>query len=158
MTEMAVDTTARASFAAFFGEVEPRLRLALIAALGHEKGREATSEAMVFGWEHWDRIEQMTNPAGYLYRVGRSRARVRWRHLRFDPEPPQRLPEMEPGLLTALRGLSEKQRIVVFLVHAMGWTRGETAELLGVSINTVGSHLDRGLAKLRRSLGVTIND
>ena len=66
MTEMAVDTTAQASFAAFFREVEPRLRFALIAALGHEKGREATSEAMVFGWEHWDRIAAMANPAGYL--------------------------------------------------------------------------------------------
>jgi DNA-directed RNA polymerase specialized sigma24 family protein len=65
---------------------------------------------------------------------------------------------MEPGLPGALRGLSEHQRTTVFLVHAMGWTRRETADLLGISVNSVGSHLDRGLVKLRTALGVRIDD
>jgi RNA polymerase sigma factor (sigma-70 family) len=65
---------------------------------------------------------------------------------------------MEPGLPKALRSLSENQRITVFLIHAMGWTRRETADLLGISINSVGSHLDRALAKLRTALGVKIDD
>ena len=40
---------------------------------GPELGREAAAEALVYGWEQWDRISEMANPAGYLYRVGRSR-------------------------------------------------------------------------------------
>jgi len=158
MAGIAVDSRVKESFTAFFQVAEPRLRFALIAAFGHERGREATSEAMAYAWEHWDRIEGMENPAGYLYRVGRSRGRVRWRRPRFNPEPARGFPEMEPGLPKALRSLSENQRITVFLIHAMGWTRRETADLLGISINSVGSHLDRALAKLRTLLGVEIND
>jgi DNA-directed RNA polymerase specialized sigma24 family protein len=36
----------------------------------------------------------------------------------------------------------------------MEWTRPEVAELLGISVTSVGSHLERGLAKLRAELGV----
>lgn len=158
MAVVAVDNRAQESFTTFFQSVEPRLRYALIAALGHERGREATSEAMAYAWEQWDRIEPMENPAGYLYRVGRSRGRVRWRRPRFDPQSAPGFPDMEPGLPEALKGLSENQRITVFLVHAMGWTRRETADLLGISVNSVGSHLDRGLNKLRTAMGVRIDD
>jgi DNA-directed RNA polymerase specialized sigma24 family protein len=65
---------------------------------------------------------------------------------------------VEPGLAGALGGLSENQRITVFLVYAMGWTRREAADVLGISINSVGSHLERGLVKLRAALGVRIDD
>ncbi len=155
---VAVDSRAKESFTTFFKDVEPRLRYALIAAFGHEKGREATCEAMAYAWEQWDRIEHMENPAGYLYRVGRSRGQVRWRRPQFNPQPAPGFPEMEPGLPKALRSLSENQRITVFLIHAMGWTRRETADLLGISVNSVGSHLDRALAKLRTAFGVKIDD
>jgi hypothetical protein len=75
------------SFTAFFREAEPRLRRALIAAVGAERGREATSDALAYAWEHWERIEDMENPAGYVYRVGRSRAgRFAYDGVRF-PEP-----------------------------------------------------------------------
>jgi hypothetical protein len=50
---------------------------ALAAAAGIEAGREATAEALAYGWEHWDRVGSMENPVGYLYRVGRSKARKR---------------------------------------------------------------------------------
>ena len=158
MAVVAVDSRTQEAFSTFFQDVEPRLRYALIAALGHERGREATCEAMAYAWERWDRIEPMENPAGYLYRVGRSRGRVRWRRPQFNPQPAPRFPDTEPGLLAALKGLSENQRITVFLVHAMGWTRRETADLLGISVNSVGSHLDRGLNKLRTAMGVRIDD
>ena len=158
MAVVAVDIRETELFTDFFREVEPRLRFALVAAFGHERGREATSEAMAYAWEHWDRIEHMDNPAGYLYRVGRSRGRVRWRRAAFNPQPAPGLPETEPGLPAALRRLSENQRITVFLVYAMGWTRRETADMLGISINSVGSHLERGLVKLRAALGVRIDD
>ena len=158
MAMVAVDSRAQESFTTFFQHVEPRLRHALIAALGQERGREATSEALAYAWEHWDRIGPMDNPAGYLYRVGRSRGRVRWRRERFNPAPAPGFPEMEPGLPDALRSLSENQRIAVFLVHGMGWTRREVSDLLGISINSVGNHLERGLRKLRTALGVRTDD
>ena len=52
----------------------------------------------------------MENPAGYLYRAGRSRARHR-RKLRvvFPEEPSFNPPWVEPGLPKALERLTEKQ-------------------------------------------------
>lgn len=154
------------SFEEFVGMAEPRLRHALVAAVGRDRGREATAEALAYGWEHWGDLRVMVNPVGYLYRVGRSRVRVRRHRFEFAPAAmhdvavagPARIPEFEPGLPDALARLSEKQRVTVFLVYAMDWTRREVAELLGISVNSVGSHLDRGLHKLRRQLGVNIRE
>jgi DNA-directed RNA polymerase specialized sigma24 family protein len=56
-----------------------------------------------------------------------------------------------------MRTLSERQRIAVVLVHAYGWDRKETADLLGTSPSTLSTHLDRGLRKLRTALGVELN-
>lgn len=61
-------------FAKFFADAEPRLKGALTAALGPERGVDAAAEALAYGWEHWHRVRAMDNPIGYLYRVGRSRA------------------------------------------------------------------------------------
>lgn len=146
------------SFTRFAEQVEPRLRFALIAALGRERGREATAEALAYGWEHWERLQSMENPAGYLYRVGRSRSRRRRLLPRFEPGRPARIPEVEPALLEALSELSERQRTAVFLVHGLEWSRSEVAELCGISVTSVGSHLERGLAKLRARLGVDADD
>jgi DNA-directed RNA polymerase specialized sigma24 family protein len=42
------------------------------------------------------------------------------------------------------------------LIHGYGWTQMEVAELLGVSKTTVQQHLERGVVKLRKSLGVDL--
>ncbi len=142
-------------FDAFVDDAEPRLLLALVASLGQQKGLEATAEALAYGWEHRERLEPMDNPVGYLYRVGRSSARHRPSKARFMPVPPNLLPDVEPGLPAALRRLSERQRVVVVMVHAYGWSRTEAAETLGISLSTLDSHLQRGLTKLQRALGVS---
>ena len=143
------------SFTAFVKETEPRLRLALVAAFGQDRGLDATADALAYAFENWDRIESMENPAGYLYRVGRSRAPFAGIRPRFAPVPVEHAPNVEPGLPAALRRLSEKQRIAVVMVHAYGWSREETALLMGLSMSTVDTHLHRGLSKLRSVLGVT---
>lgn len=142
------------SFTIFVKEVEPRLRHALVAAFGQDRGREATAEALAYAWEHWGRVGEMANPAGYLYRVGQSRGRRRRLAPVFDPVPVGRLPEVEPGLPAALLGLSDKQRVAVVMVHAYGWLRSDAADMLGVTVSTLDTHLQRGLAKLRDGLGV----
>jgi DNA-directed RNA polymerase specialized sigma24 family protein len=142
------------SFTVFVKETEPRLRHALVAVFGQERGREATAEALAYAFENWDRVEGMENPAGYLYRVGRSRAHPNRLWPRFLPVPASHTSNVEPGLPDALRGLSEKQRVAVVMVHAYGWSREETASLMGLSVSTVDTHLQRGLSKLRNVLGV----
>ena len=63
------------SFTEFVKLTEPRLRHALTAMFGTEVGKEMAAESLGYGWEHWDRIRVMANPAGYLYTVGRDRGR-----------------------------------------------------------------------------------
>jgi len=134
--------------------VEPRLRRALVAAYGSERGREATAEALAYAWEHWGRLRGAENLIGYLYRVGQSRIRQRKdRPLFVRPDHPE--PWFEPALAPALADLSESQRTAVVLVHGFGWTMREVAECTGVKVTSVQNHLDRGLKKLRAAMKVT---
>jgi RNA polymerase sigma factor (sigma-70 family) len=147
----------RDGFEAFVREVEPRLRRVLVAAYGFEDGRDAAAEALGYAWEHWARVRDMPNAAGYLFRVAQSRSRRcrRSRPVLFDV--PARWDEhrFEPGLPAALAALPQRQRVAVVLVHGFGYTLREVAELTGLKITTVQNHLERGLARLRARLGVS---
>jgi DNA-directed RNA polymerase specialized sigma24 family protein len=156
-TEAFVTATADAEFTEFFEATEPRLRRALVGLCGPENARDALADAMTYAWQHWDRVRTMQNPAGYLYKVARSRARPRRTPPVFPAVGPQGVPEVEPALPRALARLSERQRMAVFLVHACEWSHPEVAELLGVSVSTVRNHLARGLARLRELLEVSID-
>jgi DNA-directed RNA polymerase specialized sigma24 family protein len=148
-------TSGLQTFADFHGHAEPRLRRALIARYGGEVGREATAEALAYGWENWGRISQMANPVGYLYRVGQSRSRRLWpKRAVFDTRSEAELPWVEPGLPPALNKLSARQRQVVVLVHGFEYTHQEVADLLGISRSSVQNHVERGLARLRSELEV----
>lgn len=152
-----METGAEEAFTDFVKQNEPQLRIALLAAYGAERGREAAAEALAYAWEHWERIRDMEKPVGYLYRVGQSRSRQR---LRPAAQPMPALnpdPWVEPKLPAALRRLSRKQRMAVVLVHGYGWTQHEAADVMGTSDATVRTHLNRGLEKLRSVLGVSVD-
>ena len=46
----------------------------------------------------------------------------------------------------------------MMLVCGHEWTLAEVAELLGIKLTTVQTHMERGLAKLRASLEVLSDD
>ncbi len=142
------------TFATWAVDAEPRLRHALTAAFGVEVGKEAAAEALAFAWEHWARISAMDNPTGYVFATGRNKGRrMTKRRPRYLPVPAERLPWVEPGLPKALAKLTQQQRTVVGLLHGYQWTMTEVADLLSVSKTTVQNHAERGIEKLRRSLG-----
>jgi RNA polymerase sigma factor (sigma-70 family) len=142
-------------FTEFVAEHESRLRESLIAACSGEIGRDAAAEALIYGWEHWDRVGAMENPVGYLYAVGLGRGRrtLSKRPPVFDPVESARIPEVEPRLPEALAALSERQRTVVVLIHCFQWTQSEVGELLSLSKTTIQNHLERGMGGLRREIG-----
>lgn len=144
-----------ASFERFVQEAGPRLGRALAALYGFEDGRDATAEALAYAWEHWPRLQHVTNLPGYLFRVGQTRGRRR------KQQPVTGLFDIgvcgdysfEPGLPKALAALTQRQRLAVVLVHGYGYTLREVAALTGIRPTTVQNHLIRGLARLRSSLG-----
>jgi DNA-directed RNA polymerase specialized sigma24 family protein len=143
-------------FSAFMEAAEPGLRRALVALYGAEEARDAMAEGLAYAWQHWDRVQTMANPTGYVYRVARSRGRRR-RVRPLFPDVSGSMPEVEPGLPHALARLPERQRVAVLLVHGWDWTYEEVATLMGVSVSSVRNHVARGLERLRRLLGVQVN-
>ncbi len=87
------------TFTEFVRDVEPRLHHALIPAFGLDTARESTADALAYGWEHWDRVGLMDNPAGYLYRIAYNRARrsLRRRRPPLPPVVPNSERWVEPG-------------------------------------------------------------
>lgn len=150
-----------AEFDEFVARVEARLRVALVATYGAHDGRAATVDALSWAWEHWDQLRPMSNPVGYLYRVGQSATR------RYTVRPvPSALPEdgrqrsdvepafLSPELAEAIRRLPAQQRTVLMLVHAFGWSQRDVARTLEITPSTVKEHLDRAVTRLSDDLEV----
>jgi len=123
-----------------------------------EAGSEAFADAMAYAWEHRERLSEMKNPLGYLYKVGLSSARphLRWRRrsVLLDTDLMQEGSEHDIDLIDAFARLSAAQRVAVVMVHGYGATYAEVAEVLGISVAAVTNHVHRGLRRLRESLEV----
>jgi DNA-directed RNA polymerase specialized sigma24 family protein len=144
-------------FESFVVTLRARLSRAFVAAYGVERGQEALAEALAYSWEHFEELQAMTNPARYLYRVGQSRTRWRRRPVVFPLPSALGIPDVEPQLPGALKALSERQRVCVVLVFVYEWTHQEVADLLGLTRSSVQSHVERGIARLRKAIG-DVND
>lgn len=145
------------SFDRFVETDGERLRRVLVARHGVEVGNDVHADALAYAWEHWERVEPMANPVGYLYRVAQSASRRhrRWRrHVHLPPErrDGDRNEPVDAGLHRALARLPQVQRTCVVLVHVYDWTYRDTADALGVPVSTVRNHLHRGLGRLRTFL------
>ena len=149
---MSEDDPILQTFEAFVAEAEPRLRRALIGAVGTDRVGDAVAEALAYAWENWATVSLFDNPVGYLYRVGQSKVRRRKVPTLRSMVAPG-IPEIEPGLPLALMKLPVKQRTAVWLAHGCEWTHREIADALDISPSTVSTHVNRGLDALRRQLG-----
>ncbi|MEA2022725.1 MAG: sigma-70 family RNA polymerase sigma factor [Actinomycetota bacterium] len=151
-----------AAFTAFVYEAQSPIRRALVAGFGIDVGRDAAEEALVYAWQHWDRVSGMKNPRGYVYRVGHRMAQKMTRKENRPvvlPDVPAELNpvRVEPGLPAALSALSKRQRTVVVSVCGYGLSQADTARLLGITRSSVQRHLERGLTRLRSEMGVIID-
>jgi DNA-directed RNA polymerase specialized sigma24 family protein len=149
----------RQSFEAFAASTGERVRRALVASYGVEIGSEAAAEAMTTAWERWAEIESMANPAGFLFRVGQSRARphLRWARRGLTFPAVDRAQVEGAGLVElfdSLAKLRPEQRTAVLMVKSYGFSYREVAEVLGVTEAAVTNHVHRGLALLRSMLEV----
>ena len=156
------DLDAEYEFTSFVRDSQDGIRRALVAGFGPEIGCEATEEALIHAWKRWGRVRRMSNRPGYVYRVGH-RLALKMRRSRHgevalpDVTSTENPIRVEPALPSALRSLSARQRTVVVCVYAYGMSQRDTAEMLGISRSSVQRHLDRGLTRLRRAMGVNLD-
>ncbi len=147
------------AFVRFVKETEPKLSYALAAAYGPEIGSEATSEALVYVWEHWPKIRAMGNPAGYLYRVGQSKSRRFFRPKVAVPGSGRE--EMSSVSNRSYRQLwSPSPRTSAWRSCSCTPSDGPSVKrrsLMGVSRATVRTHVERALARLRAAMEVQVD-
>lgn len=150
-------------FAAFYrGAKDGCLRAVLATTLDADHAEECTAEAFARALQRWDRVRRHPAPAAWVVRTAVNVHRDRHRRRRLlrrllpvlaAPEAVEPVsPAVDPQVMAALRALPARQREVVALRVLVGLSGGETAEALGISAGSVGVHLSRGLAALRRHL------
>ena len=122
-------------------------------------------EAFVKLYGAWRRIDDPSKVGGYLRTTVLNLARGRARHLgvarRNRPDPRPDMASAESGamrndsreqVVVALRRLSARQRACLVLRHYEDRSESEIADILGISIGSVRTHVHRGMEALGRLL------
>ena len=150
-----VEVEQQARFDAVFREHGARLCRSLLMYTGDaEIAADAVSEAFA---QAIRRGEEVQVPLAWItkaaYRI--AAGELKTRHLSMYPivEYGYEMPEPAFDLVAALSRLSPKQRAAAVLHFYDGYTKAETAELIGSTSSAVGVHLFRARAKLRELLG-----
>jgi RNA polymerase sigma-70 factor (sigma-E family) len=121
---------------------------------------DVAQEALARALLRWSRLHE--HPEGWVTRVASNlaidRRRKRHRHSQIPVGPIGVLDEHDAereDLVRALRRLPRRQREVVVMRYLADMSESEAAAALGCSVGTVKTHASRGLAALRRHLGLT---
>ena len=136
-------------------------RLTGVEAVAEDVAAEALARALV----RWSTVRRQPHPAAWVLRVTtnlaldelRRRSRRGEVTLAEGHQPSIAASDdalvLREALVAALSGLSRRQREAVVLVHLAGLTPKEAARSMRVSASSLSTHLQRGMAGLRRSLG-----
>jgi RNA polymerase sigma-70 factor, ECF subfamily len=136
---------------------------------------DALQETMLRAWRGIGRFEPRAPLVAWLYRIATNvclrmleqRGRQVSPDTHLDPYPDtllDELPSREPGpdavveqresvglaFVTAMQLLPPRQRVAVVLRDVLGWSAREVADLLGDSVASVNSALQRGRERLER--------
>jgi RNA polymerase sigma factor (sigma-70 family) len=150
------------TFEAFFeAEVLTLFRRMCLVTGDRHEAEEIVQDAFLALFERWDRVRDLEDPVGYLYRSAfnrwKKRSRRAARQLRttigmlpsadaFDSVDDREL--IDRGLAQ----LTPRQRAAVVLTDVLGYTSGEAASMLGVRDVTVRALASHGRATMRQVL------
>jgi RNA polymerase sigma factor (sigma-70 family) len=128
------------------------------------EAEDAVQETLLKAWRSWDALSRMDRQAAWLTRVCVNYCISRRRMLRSRGWPLAALID-RGGTASragsdaewvdvdrAYRRLSNKQRAAITLNYAHGYSVEECAVFMGCRPGTVRTHLERGLATLRKEL------
>jgi RNA polymerase sigma factor (sigma-70 family) len=158
--------TQRLDFAEFYRQSKDDcLRTVLVSVGDQNTAQELVAEAFARACASWRTVSRHPAPAAWVVRTALNANISRWRRRRRevpvpDPGVVADLPAAEgsadgfidPQIRAALMRLSVRQRQVVALRLLLDLDTKRTAEVLGLSPNTVMAHMAQALAALRADL------
>jgi RNA polymerase sigma factor (sigma-70 family) len=141
------------------------LRTVLISVGDRDLAQELVAEAFARACASWRTVSRHPAPAAWVVRTALNANVSRWRHRRrevpvADPGVVADVPAgagaadstVDPRVKAALLRLPARQRQVVALRLLLDLDTARTAEVLGITPNTVMAHMAQALAALRADL------
>jgi RNA polymerase sigma factor (sigma-70 family) len=155
------DSLGATTFEASFDELFDRAYRLAYRLLGQaESAEDVAAEALARAFAHWPRVEGLEYRDAWVLRVATNLALDALRRKTPEPLPASRVvrrPDetvvLRLALGAALRALPRRQREAVALRYVADLSADEVAEALRISPGSVKTHVHRGLAALRASLG-----
>lgn len=158
--------TQRLDFAEFYRRSrDDCLRTVLISVGDQDTAQELVAEAFARACASWRTVSGHPAPSAWVVRTALNMNISRWRRHRREVAVPDLsvvadLPagdgvadsSVDPRLKTALMRLPARQRQVVALRLLLDLDTRATAEVLGITPNTVMAHMARALSALRNDL------
>jgi RNA polymerase sigma-70 factor (ECF subfamily) len=128
------------------------------------EAEDLVQEAFLQVWERWDRVRDMDDPTGYLYRTALNLHRKRMRRASVAIRRAiglgarrDELAEVETHdqVLRALGMLTLRQRMSIVLVDLLDYSSEEAGHVMGIKAATVRVLASQGRAALKRNAGGT---
>jgi RNA polymerase sigma factor (sigma-70 family) len=158
--------TQRLDFAEFYRSFrDDCLRTVLVIVGDQDSAQELVAEAFARACASWRTVSRHPAPAAWVVRTALNLNISRWRRRRREvtvPDPGMlvgrpvaaaaALDPVDPQIMAALLRLPARQRQVIALRLILDLDTGRTAQVLGITPNTVMAHMARALATLRTDL------
>ena len=158
-------------FAEFYASTrDDCLRVVLLTTGDRPLAEDLVAEAYTRAWLAWRKVRGMDQPRAWVVRTALNTRISWWRRRRREVgldglegvspashDDAAGSDSLDTDLVAALRRLPARQREVVALRLRLDLDTAATAAALGLAPGTVGSHLHRGLAALRRDLGLGLD-
>lgn len=157
---------AREPFEVFYRrEYNQSVRLAYVLSGSRWAAEDLVQDAFMDAHRRWGEIGSYENPGAWVRRVVANRSVSSYRRrqaegralLRMKAGSRKGLPELAADteeVWGAVRRLPRRQAQVTALTYLDGLSLQEVADALGISVPTVGTHLQRARKALARSLAV----
>jgi RNA polymerase sigma factor (sigma-70 family) len=155
--------TLRPDFAEFYRRSrDDCLRAVLISVGDRDRAQDLVAEAFARACASWGTVGRHPAPQAWVIRTALNANVSRWRRRREVPVPDpavvaDRAGEesargVDPVIMAALLRLPARQRQVIALRLILDQDTATTAQVLGITPNTVMVHMARALAALRADL------
>lgn len=150
-------------FEDFFESEAKTLFRRLCAVTGNAaESEEIMQDAFLALWERWDRVGEMEEPTGYLYRTAMNVFRKRSRRatlalrrvvaLAPNPAPFSEIDDQQ-DLVAALARIAPRQRAALVLIDVLGYSSEEAGQALGIRAGSVRGLASRAREALRHDAG-----